>query len=557
MVTVRFYPADRSVSVKRGFTILDAARLAGVVIDSPCDGVVTCGKCRVRLDDASLTRVVHRGAHHLSKDEEDEGHVLACATEMTGDIAVHIPERGADKFLKITSHGRKANVALDPWVTKKYSAGEGVTSVFAGGRVFAQEEGDTEAESYGLVVDIGTTTLVVSLVNLGEGKELAVASALNPQSNHAQDVLSRIRYASEAKGLEEMRKGVIDEINRLTRQVAEEAGLSQKRIYETVLSGNTCMLHLAAGVDPASLGRYPYTPLLTGGEYRDGAAMGLDIAPFGIVYLPPVISAYVGADITSGILATRLYEERKTTLFVDIGTNGEMAIAREGRLWSTSTAAGPAFEGMNITFGMRAGAGAIERFDIAADGDVKIGVISDTDATGICGSGLLDIVAELVTAGVIAANGRFVSVQSASVPEQLKERFVEKNGKTVFLITDKVWLTQKDIRQVQLAKGAIRAGIQLLLRHTGMTETAVEKILIAGSFGYHLRAESLVAIGLLPPEFKDRIEFVGNTSKTGGETFLLNRDSRDEMVRLVHEVEVVELANCQDFDKVFIAALPF
>jgi uncharacterized 2Fe-2S/4Fe-4S cluster protein (DUF4445 family) len=148
-------------------------------------------------------------------------------------------------------------------------------------------------------------------------------------------------------------------------------------------------------------------------------------------------------------------------------------------------------------------------------------------------------------------------VQSASVPEQLKERFVEKNGKTVFLITDKVWLTQKDIRQVQLAKGAIRAGIQLLLRHTGMTETAVEKILIAGSFGYHLRAESLVAIGLLPPEFKDRIEFVGNTSKTGGETFLLNRDSRDEMVRLVHEVEVVELANCQDFDKVFIAALPF
>jgi uncharacterized 2Fe-2S/4Fe-4S cluster protein (DUF4445 family) len=448
-------------------------------------------------------------------------------------------------------------VALDPWVTKKYSAGEGVTSVFAGGRVFAQEEGDTEAESYGLVVDIGTTTLVVSLVDLGEGKELAVASALNPQSNHAQDVLSRIRYASEAKGLEEMRKGVIDEINRLTRQTAEEAGLSQKRIYETVLSGNTCMLHLAAGVDPASLGRYPYTPLLTGGEYRDGAAMGLDIAPFGIVYLPPVISAYVGADITSGILATRLYEERKTTLFVDIGTNGEMAIAREGRLWSTSTAAGPAFEGMNITFGMRAGAGAIERFDIAADGDVKIGVISDTDATGICGSGLLDIVAELVTAGVIAANGRFVSVQSASVPEQLKERFVEKNGKTVFLITDKVWLTQKDIRQVQLAKGAIRAGIQLLLRHTGMTETAVEKVLIAGSFGYHLRAESLVAIGLLPPEFKDRIEFVGNTSKTGGETFLLNRDSRDEMVRLVHEVEVVELANCQDFDKVFIAALPF
>jgi uncharacterized 2Fe-2S/4Fe-4S cluster protein (DUF4445 family) len=163
----------------------------------------------------------------------------------------------------------------------------------------------------------------------------------------------------------------------------------------------------------------------------------------------------------------------------------------------------------------------------------------------------------MVTAVVIAANGRFVSPQSASIPEKLKARLVEKNGKTVFLITDMVWLTQKDIRQVQLAKGAIRAGIQLLLRHTGMTEAAVEKVLIAGSFGYHLRAESLIAIGLLPPEFEERIEFVGNTSKTGGETFLLNRNSRDEMERLVREVEVVELANCQDFNKVFVAALPF
>jgi uncharacterized 2Fe-2S/4Fe-4S cluster protein (DUF4445 family) len=557
MVTARFYPADCSVSVRKGSTILEAARLAGVVIDSPCDGVVTCGKCRVRLDDASLTRIVRRGAHHLSKGEEADGHVLACAAEIIGDIAVRIPESGADKSLKITSHGRKASVELAPWVTKEYSSEKEVTSVIAGARVIGLEEGDTTAESFGLVVDIGTTTLVVSLVDLGNGNELAVASALNPQSSHAQDVLSRIRFASEAKGLEEMRLGVINEINRLTRQVVEETGLSQGRIYETIFSGNTCMLHLAAGVNPASLGRYPYTLLLTGGEYRDGAEMGLDSSPFGIVYLPPVISAYVGADITSGILATRLHEEPETTLFIDIGTNGEMAIADNGRLWSTSTAAGPAFEGMNISFGMRAGAGAIERFAITADGEVEIAIIGDTDATGICGSGLLDVVAELVTAGVIAANGRFVSPQSAAIPKKLKARLVEKNGKIVFLVTENVWLTQKDIRQVQLAKGAIRAGIQLLLRHTWMSEAAVKKVLIAGSFGYHLRAESLIAIGLLPPEFKDRIEFVGNTSKTGGETFLLNRGSRDEMERLVHEVEVVELANSLDFDKVFVAALPF
>lgn len=557
MPKVHFLPSGSVVTVEAGTTILTAARSGGVVIEAPCNGAGTCGKCRVLLDSESVHHVIHRGNHHLSRREENAGYVLACAAEVTADVMVQVPEKTFERSLKITSHGKKGCVTLAPLITKEYTGRERVTSVFAGGELLGVEEGNSAAEAYGVAVDIGTTTLVVSLVSLADGRELATASALNPQSVHAQDVLSRIRFAADVDGLEEMRRGVIDEINLLVREVASRVGIRQELIYEMVFSGNTCMLHLAAGVDPAPLGRFPYTPSLNGGEYREAAALGLSISPFGIVYLPPIISAYVGADITSGILATQLPEENGTVLFVDIGTNGEMAIVRDERLWVTSTAAGPAFEGMNITFGMRAGEGAIERFVVAGDGEVAITAIGGGVATGICGSGLLDIVGELVTAGIIGANGRLVSPEKPGIPATLKERLVQRDGKTVFVLTDDVWLTQKDIRQVQLAKGAIRAGIDLLLRDIGIAASDVGKVLIAGSFGYHLRVESLIAIGLLPPEFAGRIEFVGNTSKTGGETFLLNRDARREMERLVGEVKVVELANCADFDKVFVSALPF
>ena len=557
MVTTHFYPANRSVSVRKGTTILEAARLAGVTIESPCNGVVTCGKCRVRLDDTSLKQIIRRGTHQLSYAEEAAGHVLSCEAEIIGDIVVQVPDRTSERSLKITSHGRKSTLVLAPYIAKEYSPRESVTSVYAGGELIGVEEGDTAGELYGIVVDIGTTTLVASLVSLLDGSELATASALNPQSLHAQDVLSRIRFASDDKGLEEMRRAVIDEINRLTNQVADKANVRLGRVYEVIFSGNTCMLHLAAGINPAPLGKYPYTPVLNGGEYRESSTLGLNISPFGLVYFPPVISAYVGADITSGILATGLREEKGTVLFVDIGTNGEIAIARDGRIWATSTAAGPAFEGMNITFGMRAGEGAIERFRIAGEGKVEIAVIGGVTATGICGSGLLDIVAELVTTGIITANGKFISTGSVEIPAALKERLVQRDGKTVFMITENVWMTQKDIRQVQLAKGAIHAGMIFLLRATETAAASVAKVLIAGSFGYHLREKSLIAIGLLQSEFEGRIEFVGNTSRTGGESFLLNRESRRVMEQLVGEVDVVELANCPGFDKVFVASLGF
>ncbi|WP_243375072.1 ASKHA domain-containing protein [Geotalea sp. SG265] len=556
MPNVHFLPANRSIAVEKGTTVLEAARLAGVLIESPCNGAVVCGKCAVHLEPDSLHHIIRRGVHHLSNDQKLAGQVLSCEAEVIGDITVLVPDV-AQEDLKITSHGHALAVALAPHVTKEFQPDKGVTAVFHGGEIAYEEEGDTEGETFGVVVDIGTTTLVVSLVDLNTGMELAHASALNPQSRHAQDVLSRIRIACEEKGLSEMRSGVIGEINRLIGQVAGEAEVHQDRIYEVVFSGNTCMLHLAAGINPRSLGQYPYTPELTGGCWMSANDLVLTIAPKGIVYLPPIISAYVGADITAGLQAVRLHEEQGTVLFIDIGTNGEMAIVHEGQVRATSTAAGPAFEGMNITFGMRAGQGAIERFAILKGGDICLKTIGNSPATGICGSGLMDIVAELVRHGVINKNGKFVSPEDPVLLPLLAERLVKIDGKPAFKLTDNVYLSQKDVRQVQLAKGAIRAGVEFLLRHTGVNPVDLDKVLIAGSFGFHLTAESLVTIGLLPAETTGKIEFVGNTAKSGGKAFLLNHNSRIEVQRLVQEVKVVELANCADFDRVFVEVLSF
>lgn len=554
MVRITF--GELSVAVPAGTTLLDAARSAGLVVDAPCNGAGICRKCLVQLELSSLRNVVQRGAHQSSAAEASRGFVLACEAEVTGDVSVLDFSGSRGGTLQIVSHGVGAAVEVDPFISKRFDAEQGVTRVFAGGEELAREPGETGSDLYGVVVDIGTTTLSASLIDLATGAELACAGALNPQSHHAQDVLSRIRFAASDAGLATMHAAVVDGIALLIDALARQGSIDPHRIYEVVFSGNTCMLHLAVGESPASLGKYPYHVTLAGDLELPALPLSLPIAPSAQLYLPPVISAYVGADITSGILATALHAEGRTALLIDIGTNGEMVLASAGRLFATSTAAGPAFEGMNISCGMRASTGAIEGFSVAEEGALEVTTIGGAEAAGICGSGLMDIVAQLVDSGVVAGNGRFARPEQIW-PEQLRQRLEGIGGKSRFRISEKVTLSQKDVRQVQLAKGAIRAGIELLLREVGIEATDVERILIAGSFGYHLRALSLLSIGLLPAQFAGRIEFVGNTSKTGAEAFLLSRAARNEMAELVKRVEVVELANAPDFDKYFVQSLGF
>lgn len=555
MVDINFILQNKTASVPEGTTILEAARQAGVVIESPCDGIGTCGKCKVLVKDAPGGSLRFDAApHSLSSEDMAKGYVLACQAHVHGSLEVAYENtKSQNKTLKILSEGKSFAYQIKNNIQKTFDGQK--TVVLAGGMQAGTEEGDTSASLYGCSIDIGTTTLVVALVDLITGEETASKSALNPQSLQAQDVLTRIKLASSPEGLEKMYRDVTDEMNRMIGAVAKKAGVSRRHIYEVVYSGNTTMIHLACNVNPYSLGRYPYTPEITGGNGIP--ADMLDISPYGLVYLPPIISAYVGPDITSGVLASQLHKTKGTTLFIDIGTNGEMVIAKDGKLSATSTAAGPAFEGMNITYGMRAGMGALELFEILEDGEIKTSTIGNVAANGICGSGLLDIVGELVRVGAIAPNGKLVPPDKGNYPAQVKERMTQVEGKLCFEAAAGVYLTQKDIRQVQLAKGAVRAGVEALLKSLDITAEDVGRVEIAGSFGYHLRAASLINLGLLPREFVGKIDFVGNTSKTGGKAFLLNTDLREEMSQVVREIEGVELANRPGFDKIFVAALNF
>jgi len=554
MATIHFIPGDKTISVADGTNLLEVARNADVFIAAPCDGLGTCGKCRVKIPAAQRQNFKEAPHDWLTRAERAEGWVLACQSTVHGDLQVE-PDQCADEELKILSEGQAVTVELDTWITKTFDAASAQTRVNGGGALLVTEPGDTTQALFGVAVDIGTTTLVVALIDLRDGREIAVASSLNPQARHAQDVLSRIKLGSQPEGLQLLQGELIAELNRLIGGAAADAKVAVHNVYEAVFSGNTTMLHLATGTNPASLGKYPYTPALQCGESVRAADIGLAIAPNGQVYLPPIMSAYVGADITSGILAAKLAELRGVTLFVDIGTNGEMVLAVNGQLTATSTAAGPAFEGMNIACGMRASRGAIEQVSLSGN-YVEIKTIGNAPPVGLCGSGLLDVVGELAAHGGVDKNGRFQT--NGSLPDRAwKNRFGLLDGKPVFRIAVPVYLSQKDVRQVQLAKAAVRAGIELMLRANQLTAAQVDRVLIAGSFGFHLRTASLIHLGLLPREFKDRVEFVGNTSKSGARAFLLNRRLRDELKQLAQRVRVLELANDPAFEKTFIQALSF
>lgn len=554
MATVHFMPDDIAIPVVAGTRLIDAARAAGIRMETPCDGAGTCGKCKAKIGTDALLHLSGEAHKSLTQAEREAGWILACQATVHGDLHVEMEAQDSDG-LQILSDGQKLTVELSPWIRKSYDATTNTTNVLAGESVLTKEPGDTASKAYGIAVDIGTTTLVTTLLDLRTGAELGVTSSLNPQAIHAQDVLSRIKMGSKPEGLHKLHAELIEEISRQTTHLAVKAGVALENIYEAVFSGNTTMLHLATRTDPTSLGKYPYALSLSGGQHVNASEIDLGISQHGIVYLPPIFSAYVGADITAGILSTRLAQQPGVVLLVDIGTNGEMVLSVDGRLTATSTAAGPAFEGMNIACGMRASRGAVELVSLGEHG-IRVETIAGSDAVGICGSGLLDVVGELAAKGGLDKNGRFQN-NGTSHSQPWRDQWESLDGKPIFRIAGPVYLTQKDVRQVQLAKGAIRTGIQMLLKAANIEAAQVDRVLIAGSFGFHLRTASLIHLGLLPKEFSNRVEFVGNTSKSGAEAFLLNRDAREEMKQIVTRVEVLELANDPAFEKSFIRSLQF
>ncbi|MHB1323782.1 MAG: ASKHA domain-containing protein [Coriobacteriia bacterium] len=527
--TIRFEPAGRTAMVPVGSTVSGAARLAGVEIDAPCGGLGRCGSCRVRAEGAleppSLDEQELLGGAGIAA-----GMRLACRARVAGDAIVHVPERAGAM--------RIVTAALERSLTVEPPAARGVHAT---------------GPAVGAAVDLGTTTVAVMLVDLGSGEVLAVAADTNAQRAFGADVLSRVAHA-DASGGPALRKAAVDQIELLLGVALSRADVPADRLAEMVVVGNTAMTGLLLGADVSMLGAAPYKGAPVAEARVPAYSLGLPAFASLDVLVPPGVSAFVGSDITAGMLATGLAERETPTLLMDLGTNGELVLGHQGELLAASTAAGPALEGASISCGMRAEPGAIERVSLA-DGGLELGVIGEREPLGICGSGLLDLIAVLLDVGVLDVGGRFAK----GAPGPLGERMTERDGVRAFVVDAhaNIMLTQKDVRAVQLAIGAVRTGIELLLVEAGLAASGIESVLVAGGFGHHVRAESLVRLGLVPVAWHDRVVFAGNTALLGARMYLANSAVRRQAGELAQRVRTIDLAVHPLFSQRFLASLTF
>jgi uncharacterized 2Fe-2S/4Fe-4S cluster protein (DUF4445 family) len=425
---------------------------------------------------------------------------------------------------------------------------------------------------YGMAFDIGTTTVVGYLLDLATGRQAAVVSCLNPQAAFGADVISRLTLAlTDPQGLTRLREAIRLTLNDLITQATAAMGIDRERIYEVTVAGNTAMHHMFLGISPVGLAYAPYSPAVTAPLDLAAADVGLRIAPAGRAYVLPNIAGYVGADTAAVIVATGLDRAKRLKLAIDIGTNGEIVLGSRHRLVCCSTAAGPAFEGARISRGMIASQGAADRVDLAA-GDIRLHVIDGGPAVGICGSGLVDLVAILLQAGLVMPSGRFASPRSlpSQIPPALAARLVPGDRGMEFVLhapagpqastastPSRLTVTQHDLRELQLAKGAMRAGMEVLLRELGVSAEDVTEVYLAGAFGNYVRPASAQAIGLLPHFPNARLTPVGNAAGTGARMALVSTAARRRLARLPARVDYVELAARADFQDIFMQALGF
>ncbi|MDR1044808.1 MAG: ASKHA domain-containing protein [Candidatus Adiutrix sp.] len=598
------------VECRPGQTILEALNTAGVVVESPCGGNGVCGKCLVRITRGPDPAPAGDEIKLIDPARLAEGYRLACLRRPESDLALDLPP-GWKKprilaagqipdfqfapsvrkaFYQVPKRAAGDNRPADEWLGRLiggaagqadlaalktlaplklgYVSGEKCcTVVFDDGRPLAVEPGDSTAQAYGLALDIGTTTMVMALVDLLDGRELAGASMINPQAPWGLDVLSRIAYAQEQgpEGLRRLQKAVTDGLEELTLAVCRDGGVNPARIYNLAVAANSTMLHLLLGLAPDSLGLIPFAPTLSRGLAFRGSEIGLKRLGAAKVLILPSVSAYIGADIVAGAYVCRLKDRRENVIFIDVGTNGEVILASHGRLIACSCAAGPAFEGMNIHKGMRASEGAIEDLNLTwnretADLAISLTTIGDSGPVGLCGSGILAAVREFLKIGLLRPDGRLVKSGELASDDPRKGLCLDFNGKPALRLSktsDEVIVTQKDIRQVQLAKGAILSALKALLLKTGLEMSALDRVIVAGQFGAYLPVDSLTSCGLVPAELAEKIEYAGNTSKAGAYMALMSRQARAEMEELASGIDYFELGDIDNYDRLFAAAMKF
>jgi uncharacterized 2Fe-2S/4Fe-4S cluster protein (DUF4445 family) len=431
-----------------------------------------------------------------------------------------------------------------------------VTAVLGGDQLIAVEAGDTREASYGVAVDLGTTTVVGTLMNLKTGMAEAVRSTLNGQAPFGADVISRISHGMQGEtARQELREAIVRTMNGVLAELYEAAGIGAGRVYEMVVVGNATMLHLLLGIDATPISMMPFTPAFREPLYLPARELGLEIHPGGHVQTLPVIGAYVGADIVAGVLATGLARDDKLRVFVDVGTNGEIVLGSAKRVLCTAAPAGPAFEGSQIRCGMRATDGAIEGVTLTDTVELQV-IGGDVAPRGICGSGLVDTVAQLRLAGLLDPSGKLKSREE--VPEHpLSDRLITVDGVRAFLLAQNVYLSQRDVRELQFGKGSIATGIKVLMDVMGVSAADLDEVLLGGSFGSYLNPESAKIIGLVPAVDVDRILSVGNTAGEGAKMALLSFRERQVAFELPDKMEYVELSGRADFNDAFVSVLQF
>jgi len=595
-VKIVFPEWQKTTYVTSGTSLKEALKKARIQINFPCGGKGICGKCRIKLEgEASPLTLAEE--KHLSHPEE--GWRLACQTLIEGESRVEIHPLSLISFPKILTDKISRKITINPRIKKVHlslphptledqvddlsrverSLGEKgisvldsdlelirkiplfirkadfkLTAVLSDGKLVEVEKGDTRGNSFGVAFDIGTTSIVGILVDLDTGEEVATNAILNPQLSWGEDIITRINFIqSHPDGLKILQKEVIQAINQIIQSLSKKAKVKRNHMYEATFVGNTVMHHFLLGINPLNLALCPYVPAIQKPVELKASHLGVRINRRGVLFIFPNVAAFVGGDAVGVILATSLFtqKDRKLRLAVDIGTNGEIILAKDGRMVCASTAAGPAFEGARISQGMRAEKGAIERVRLK-EGRVKVGVIGGGRPRGICGSGLVDAVSELFKERIIDDSGRILFPPLKKIWDQ---RVIRKEGSSGFLLVSEkesagrfsIILTQNDIRELQLAKGAIRAGIEILLKKLRLEEDQVNEVLLAGAFGNNIDPRSAQNIGLIPTLPKAKVKSVGNAASLGAIMALVSQESWREAEKISRNVEYVELAAFPNF----------
>jgi len=601
-----FQPEGRTVYVLPDTTAIEAAAQAEIVLETPCGGKGHCGKCRVKIA-SGCPKPTEHDAKFFTPEELAAGWRLACQTRLVKNAVIEVPQDVRFFGQKILVDGIARKVELDPSLRKiavqvpqatlddqacdldrvrqvlkaalpkpvvslpfirtlpaALGTGGDCTLLLKNDELAAVEKSDTTSVCYGVAVDIGTTSVVGALMDLTTGREICSASRMNPQVSRGDDVISRLTYIAENPGgLNELHELILGCVNDVIAELCETAEIAGDDIYEVCTVGNTTMNHIFLNVDPRGIAQSPFAAVVREGINAPAAEMGIRINPAGNVFASPNIAGFVGGDTVGVILATGMMHGSSVRLAIDIGTNGELVLAAKNKVLSCSTAAGPAFEGARIRQGMRAAQGAIDK--VIFNDSVEVTTIGNAPARGICGTGLIDSVAEMVRTGVVDYTGRILDPGEFDAPGFLKERIASRDGANLFVLVsaDKahnnhaVSLTQRDVREVQLAKGAIRAGIEILLTEMGLTSSDIDEVYLAGAFGNFIRRSMAKRLGLLPAIPSDRIKFVGNAAGTGAKMLLAARKFREEAEIISRNVRYVELGGRPDFQEQFMMSMLF